>query len=106
MIIELQVADTARPANVTEHEWHHVQSLYRAASYAPLWTDGTGLSPRAKSLILALAHADEDGLSLTAYPVAALDSAVPRVGGTTTAAKADILLTSTFAWYGEERTRR
>lgn len=105
MIIERQMADSARPTDVTEHEWHHVQSLYRAASYAPLWTDGTGLLPRAKSLILALAHADEDGLSLTAYPVAALDSAVPRIAGATATAEADILLTSTFAWYGEDMLR-
>ncbi|MGI8547218.1 MAG: hypothetical protein ACR2M1_07770 [Gemmatimonadaceae bacterium] len=61
VIIARQVADTARPSDVTEHEWHHVQSLYRAALYAPLWTDGTDLSSRTKSLALALAHADEDG---------------------------------------------
>ena len=106
VIIERRMADTARPANVTAHQWHHVQSLYRTASYAPLWTDGNGLTLRAKSLILALAHADDDGLSLAASPAAGMDSAVSRIDGSTAAAaEADILLTSTFAWYAEDMIR-
>lgn len=105
VIIERRMADTARPASVTEHEWHHVQNLYRAASYAPLWTDGNGLTVRAKSLILVLAHADDDGLSLAASPAAAMDSAFSRTDGITAAADADILLTSTFAWYAEDMIR-
>ena len=105
VIIERRMADSAPPANVTAHEWHHVQELYRAASYSPLWTDGNGLTVRAKSLILALANADDDGLSLAASPAATMDSAVSHTGGATAAAGADILLTSTFAWYAEDMIR-
>jgi murein L,D-transpeptidase YcbB/YkuD len=109
--IREQVSDGAPPANITAHQWQHVQGLYRGASYAPLWIGDAGLLPRARSLIGALSRAGDDGMSTAAYPLAALDSAVGRLDVRASAtnvglaARADILLTSVFAAFGEHMLR-
>jgi L,D-transpeptidase YcbB len=109
--IREQVTNAARPASLTEHQWRHVQGLYRDASYAPLWIGGAGLLPRARSLIAAVSRAGDDGMSTEEYPLAALDSAVERLDARASAtdvgmaARADVLLTSVFAAFGEHMLR-
>lgn len=110
VVVRGRIADATRPAGVSEHRWQHVRRLYGANADGPLWMSDAGLSTRARALVDAVSHADEDGLSVAAYPLAALDSAVARGAAAArapaaSAADADILLTSTFVAYAEDMLR-
>ncbi|MEO7217074.1 MAG: L,D-transpeptidase family protein, partial [Gemmatimonadaceae bacterium] len=86
--------------------------LYAESSDAPLWIGTEGPSANAKSLVRVLAKAGDDGLSLSEFPLAEIDSAVARVVGATAAnatpqeiANADILLSCAYATYAETMLR-
>lgn len=106
--IRRAVSDSAPPRGITPHHWGHVRNLYAERSDAPIWIETEGLSGSAKSLISALAKAGDDGLSLSEFPLAEIDSAVARVVGAQATnatpqavANADILLSGAYATYAE-----
>ncbi|MEO7104667.1 MAG: L,D-transpeptidase family protein [Gemmatimonadaceae bacterium] len=106
--IRRALADSVPPKGVTAHRWRHVRNLYTASAYAPLWIGRTGASANAKSLVRALAHADDDGLRLSDFGLDDIDSVLATVVGARAGdaspeqvTHADVLLSSAFATYGE-----
>ena len=96
----------APPAPVTADQWKHVKQLYATFDQNLLWLDDKGVhQPRVGALLNALASADSDGLKLDAYPLTELGSALAAVDNTHATAQqladADILLSASYAAYGE-----
>ncbi|MEO6778827.1 MAG: peptidoglycan-binding protein, partial [Gemmatimonadaceae bacterium] len=110
--IQRAVADSVPPSGVAAHHWLHVRNLYAESSDAPLWIGTEGPSENAKSLVRVLAKAGDDGLRLSDFPLAEIDSAVSRVVGAQAAnatpqqvAQADVLLSCAYATYAETMLR-
>jgi len=96
----------APPPPLTADEWKHVKKLYAAFNQALLWVDDKGMQhPRVSAMLNALASADSDGLKLDAYPLAELARALGAIDAQRpTAAEladADVMLSASFATYGE-----
>ncbi|HEX3867571.1 MAG TPA: L,D-transpeptidase family protein [Gemmatimonadaceae bacterium] len=96
------------PAPLTADSWRHVKKLYGSFGNSLLWLDDKGVhQPRVRALLLAIANADSDALSLDAYPLGALASALDTIdakGSRPSAeqlARADVLLSASFAALGE-----
>jgi murein L,D-transpeptidase YcbB/YkuD len=96
------------PKGVNADTWRHVRALYANYAGAPLWLDKEGLSTdRVGELANALASADSDAIRVDSYPVGDLANAVSALRSTKTPtaeqlADADVLMTSTFAAFGED----
>ncbi|HVX39921.1 MAG TPA: L,D-transpeptidase family protein [Gemmatimonadaceae bacterium] len=94
------------PAPLTADEWKHVKHLYSTFNDQLLWLDDKGVhQPRVSALLVALAGADSDGIALGNYPLGTLASALSAVDGKHPTAEqladADVLLSASFATYGE-----
>jgi murein L,D-transpeptidase YcbB/YkuD len=98
----------ATPKGVNGDTWRHVRALYSNYAGAPLWLDSNGLSSdRVNELANALASADSDAIRVDSYPIGDLATAVTTLRGTKTPtaeqlADADVLMTSTYAAFGED----
>jgi murein L,D-transpeptidase YcbB/YkuD len=98
----------AIPKGITADTWRHVRALYANYAGAPLWLDTQGLSTdRVTELANALASADSDAIRVDSYPVGDLAHAVTALRSTQTPtadqlADADVLMTATFAAFGED----
>ena len=98
----------ANPKGVGADTWRHVRALYANYAGAPLWLDSEGLSSdRVTELANALASADSDAIRVGDYPIGDLARAVAtlRVNKNPTAeqlADADVLMTGTYAAFGED----
>ena len=105
--IERRLAATA-PRPLEADTWRHVHVIYGQYAGAPLWLDEKGLSTeRVQALTRALAAADSDALRLDVYPLSDLTRTIAalRSSQTPTAeqlADADVMLTSTYAAFGED----
>ena len=94
------------PVPVSDDAWRHVKHLYATFNDRLLWLDDKGVQqPRVSALLVALAGADSDAIALGNYPLPDLARALAAVDGKHPTAEqladADILLSSSFATYGE-----
>jgi murein L,D-transpeptidase YcbB/YkuD len=78
-----------------------IRAFYKARQYRPLWVRGSGLGPEADMLLELIETAHVEGLDPDDYQPRAIASAIDRSrGGSPKAlAKADMLLSRTFANY-------
>ena len=106
-----QRLDSGPMAPLGKHTWTHVKALYQEYGDNALWLDSTGLRKgRTAALLDAVASADSDALQLSGYPLGALGRALAVVRGephptAQQLADADVLLTATYAAYGEDMVR-
>ena len=98
--------DAGPPAAVTRRAWERAADLYADAGIAPLWLRDGAPGERVAALVRAIGRADEHGLRRADYPLralgdalAAVRDAVPRAADV---ARADVLLTATFAAYADD----
>ena len=93
------------PESVSDDQWKHVKKLYAAFGQQLLWLDAKGVhQPRVKALLTTVAGADSDAIDLTKFPLPELNRTIAALGDKPTAqqlAEADVMLSSTFAEYGE-----
>ncbi|HEV2746472.1 MAG TPA: L,D-transpeptidase family protein [Allosphingosinicella sp.] len=84
-----------------------LKAFYRANGYRPLWIRDGGLGPEADRLVELVASADLDGLDPERYRPRALAAAVDkgRSGSAKALAKAETLLSRTFAAYVRDLRR-
>jgi murein L,D-transpeptidase YcbB/YkuD len=108
---EVQAAITQRlaaapPAGVSPDHWKHMKKLYSSFGQQLLWLDGKGVhQPRVEALLNTIAGADSDAIDLTEYPLTDLERSLRSIGDKPTAqqlADADVMLSATFATYGED----
>jgi murein L,D-transpeptidase YcbB/YkuD len=84
-----------------------IKAFYAARGHRPLWVRGSTLDPAAEQLLELIETAAADGLDAGDYRPRALRSAVEKArdGSPKALAKADLLLSRTFADYARD-TRR
>lgn len=109
--LDTLLARESAPPPLTAAGWHRVRALYAAGDTAtrPLWVGVPDGAARARALLDAWSQAPEHGVALTDAARAALTGARVALeadarGAAVTAraaARADVLLTATFAHYGE-----
>lgn len=98
----------ARPPNQSEDTWAHTRRLYAQYGNAPLWLDAGGLiEHRGRAMVDALVNATSDAIALDNYPLVELAIALDSVRrmddpSPQLLARADLLLTSSFAALGED----
>jgi len=80
-----------------KREREAIAAFYAARDHAPLWFEKTGWTPAAKSALMRLEHADEDGLALKS-------AALPTLTGVTNRERAgtEISLSMAVVTYGRQ----
>jgi L,D-transpeptidase YcbB len=73
--------------------------FYFERGFTPFWTDEDGLTPRARSTLSRLRRASEDGLDLSAFPLAAADG---NLGTPTQRAQTEIVLSQAILAYAAQ----
>jgi murein L,D-transpeptidase YcbB/YkuD len=98
----------ARPSDATADQWRHTRALYERYQFSPLWMDDDGvIKDRAGALVDALVNATTDAIQIDQYPLVELAQSLDSLRHTkkpTAAqlARADILLTFSYAALGED----
>jgi murein L,D-transpeptidase YcbB/YkuD len=96
------------PAKIDEDQWAHVRRLYKMYGDNALWLAEDGLhSDRTHALANAELQAEQDGMRMDAYPIAALANSLSGIQQTKTPtadqlAEADVILTASFVALGED----
>lgn len=95
------------PARIASADWRLVRSMYEQFGTTPLWLDEDGFDHRAEALMDALLHAPREALSLEAYPVDQLRSAIEamideRRPTPDELIDLDVLLTATYVALGRD----
>lgn len=97
-----------RPSEISANRWLHVRRLYKSYNDAPLWMEADGPNKaRAHALFRAIVNAQDDALSLDAYPLSELVQTISAVRATKTPtaeqlAAADVYLTTTYVALAED----
>ena len=100
--------DGSPPSRIDDRQWARTKRLYRMYGGNPLWLDANGFHrDRTYALAKAVLQAEQDGMRMDAYPVAALAQSLSAVEEkkTPTAdelADADIILSASFVALGED----
>jgi murein L,D-transpeptidase YcbB/YkuD len=100
--------DGSPPSRIDDRQWARTKRLYRIYGGNPLWLDANGFHrDRTYALAKAVLQAEQDGMRMDAYPVAALAQSLSAVEEkkTPTAdelADADIILSASFVALGED----
>ena len=81
-----------------------IAAFYRERGFRTLWMSKKGPRPEARTLVAALAEAEQDGLDPARYDLPTLWSALEAAesGEAASLAKAELLLSSAFARYAAE----
>jgi murein L,D-transpeptidase YcbB/YkuD len=81
-----------------------IAAFYRERGFRTLWMSKQGPRPEARTLVAALAEAEQDGLDPARYDVPALRAALEEAqsGQAPSLARAELLLSSAFARYVAE----
>jgi murein L,D-transpeptidase YcbB/YkuD len=89
--------DKTTPLRVTPDERKAALGLYGETGFRPLWTDGAGLTPRAKAMAALFAAAAEDGLDPD-------DFILPQVaaGDLAALARLDLAMTAKALFYARQ----
>lgn len=101
---DARVAAAVKSAAKSDRE---LKAFYQARAFRPLWVRGRSLGPEADQLIALVTRADLDGVDPEHYKPRALIGAVDKArGGSPKAlAKAEALLSRTFAAYARDARR-
>ena len=100
--------DAAPPPRIDTKQWARTKRLYRMYGGNPLWLDPNGLHrDRTYALANGVIQAEQDGMRMDAYPVAALAQSLSTIEQkqNPTAdelADADIILSASFVALGED----
>lgn len=99
---------SSAPTQIDDDQWGHTKRLYKLYKDNPLWLATDGLhEKRTMALSNSILQAEQDGMRMDAYPVAALAQAIAGIQQTKTPtadqlAEADIILTAAYTALGED----
>lgn len=96
-----------RPPKTDAGSWRRMDVLYASYADRPFWLEDDGFNARAAALLAALADAENDALSLDAYPLAELHRAMTAVDderrpSAEQLAEAELLLSSVYVALTED----
>ncbi len=95
------------PESVRTDAWQRTVQLYEAGAFAPHWVSESGVRPRARAMVAALASAHHHGLRRSDYALQPLTAALESLQSrdrpdAARLATADVLLTGAFAAYAAD----
>ncbi len=102
-----ELVSRGAPESVRTDAWQRVMQLYEAGEFAPHWVSESGMRPRARAMVAALASAHHHGLRRSDYALQPLTAALeslqsPGRPDAARLATADVLLTGAFAAYAAD----